>query len=28
MRVGEAIQRGKAHGEKWVFYRKFKEVGE
>jgi hypothetical protein len=28
MRVHEAIQRGKAHGEKWVFYRKFKEVGE
>jgi hypothetical protein len=28
MRVYEAIQRGKAHGEKWVFYRKFKEVGE
>jgi hypothetical protein len=28
MRVHEAIQRGKAHGEKWVFYRKFREVGE
>jgi hypothetical protein len=28
MRVHEAIQRGKAHGEKWVFYRKFKEAGE
>jgi hypothetical protein len=28
MRVHEAIERGKAHGEKWVFYRKFKEVGE
>jgi hypothetical protein len=28
MRVHEAIKRGKAHGEKWVFYRKFKEVGE
>jgi hypothetical protein len=28
MRVHEAIQRGKAHGEKWVFYRKFQEVGE
>ena len=28
MRVHEAIQRGKAHGEKWVFYRKFNEVGE
>jgi hypothetical protein len=28
MRVHEAIQRGKAHREKWVFYRKFKEVGE
>jgi hypothetical protein len=28
MRVHEAIQRGKARGEKWVFYRKFKEVGE
>ena len=28
MRVHEAIQRGKAHGEKWVFYGKFKEVGE
>jgi hypothetical protein len=28
MRVHEAIQRGKSHGEKWVFYRKFKEVGE
>jgi hypothetical protein len=28
MRVHDAIQRGKAHGEKWVFYRKFKEVGE
>jgi hypothetical protein len=28
MRVHEAIQRGKAHGEKWVFYRKFKEVAE
>ena len=28
MRVHEAIQRGKANGEKWVFYRKFKEVGE
>jgi hypothetical protein len=28
MRVYEAIERGKAHGEKWVFYRKFKEVGE
>jgi hypothetical protein len=28
MRAHEAIQRGKAHGEKWVFYRKFKEVGE
>jgi hypothetical protein len=28
MRVHDAIQRGKAHGEKWVFYRKFQEVGE
>jgi hypothetical protein len=28
MRVHDAIQRGKAHGEKWVFYRKFREVGE
>jgi hypothetical protein len=28
MRVHEAIERGKAHGEKWVFYRKFREVGE
>jgi hypothetical protein len=28
MRVHDAIQRGKAHGEKWVFYRKFKEAGE
>jgi hypothetical protein len=28
MRAHEAIQRGKAHGEKWVFYRKFKEVCE
>jgi hypothetical protein len=28
MRVHEAVQRGKAHGEKWVFYRKFQEVGE
>jgi hypothetical protein len=28
MRVHEAIQRGKTHGEKWVFYRKFREVGE
>jgi hypothetical protein len=28
MRVHEAIQRGKARGEKWVFYRKFKELGE
>jgi hypothetical protein len=28
MRVHEAIQRGKSHGEKWVFYRKFKEAGE
>jgi len=28
MRVHEAIQRGKAHGEKWVFYRKFREVAE
>lgn len=28
MRVHEAIQRGKAHGEKWVFYRKFREAGE
>ena len=28
MRIHEAIQRGKAHGEKWVFYRKFREVGE
>jgi hypothetical protein len=28
MRVYQAIERGKAHGEKWVFYRKFKEVGE
>jgi hypothetical protein len=28
MRVHQAIERGKAHGEKWVFYRKFKEVGE
>jgi hypothetical protein len=28
MRVHEAIQRGKAHGEKWVFYRKFRGVGE
>jgi hypothetical protein len=28
MRVHEAIQRGNAHGEKWVFYRKFREVGE
>ena len=28
MRVHEAIERGKTHGEKWVFYRKFKEVGE
>jgi hypothetical protein len=28
MRVHEAIERGKAHGEKWVFYRKSKEVGE
>jgi hypothetical protein len=28
MRVHEAIERGKAHGEKWVFYRKFEEVGE
>jgi hypothetical protein len=28
MRVHEAIQRGKSHGEKWVFYRKFREVGE
>jgi hypothetical protein len=28
MRVHEAIERGKAHKEKWVFYRKFREVGE
>jgi hypothetical protein len=28
MRAHEAIQRGKTHGEKWVFYRKFEEVGE
>jgi len=28
MRVYQAIERGKAHGEKWVFYRKFKEAGE
>jgi hypothetical protein len=28
MRVHEAIQRGKAHGEKWVFYRKLQEAGE
>jgi hypothetical protein len=28
MRVYQAIERGKAHGEKWVFYRKFKEVAE
>jgi hypothetical protein len=28
LRAHEAIQRGKAHGEKWVFYRKFEEVGE
>jgi hypothetical protein len=28
MRVHDAIQRGKSHGEKWVFYRKFREVGE
>jgi hypothetical protein len=28
MRVHDAIQRGKSHGEKWVFYRKFGEVGE
>jgi hypothetical protein len=28
MRVHEAIQRGKAHGEKWVFYRKFMEASE
>ncbi len=28
MRVHEAIQRGKAHGEKWVFYRKFRGAGE
>jgi hypothetical protein len=28
MRVHEAIERGKAHGEKWVFYRKFQEAGE
>ena len=28
MRVHDATQRGKAHGEKWVFYRKFEEVSE